>query len=302
MADSPGALIAELVGRILRDSPMQSGSLWQTVGALSPEECGELEAYVRHCQDSGIGLDRLSEAYRVISADTLREQVYFRRHGRYRYSTFAEVADKVYFDQAYMSNYMFGLALTQFLWPNHLEISRFFRASLPRAGGGRYLEVGPGHGAYFLLAMRSGRFSECLGVDISPTSLALTRALLEVETAGHTPWKLMESDFLAFRPEEQGFDAIVMGEVLEHVENPKDFLINIRQLANPGAFIFVTTAVNAPAVDHIYLYRRVEDVVAMAQDAGLSVVDRLATPYPGCTMERTVSESLPINVALVLTK
>lgn len=302
MTETPDALLGGLIERIVRDSPMQSGALQKTMQALSAEEREDLGHYVRFCVEHGIGLDRLSEAYRVISTDTLREQVHFRRHGRYRYSTFAEVADKVYFDDAYMSNYMYGLALTQFLWPNHLEISRFFHSSLAGAKGGRYLEVGPGHGAYFRAALRSGKFAECLGVDISPTSLEQTRALLESEPDNGTRWELLQSDFLAMAPASARFDAIVMGEVLEHVEDPAAFLAKMYELANPGAFVFITTAINAPAVDHIFLYRSVGEVVAMAEGAGFRVVDMLATPYPGCTMETTVAQSLPINIALVLGK
>jgi len=304
MTEPDDALLEDLASRIVRYSPMQSSALRKALEKLTGEERGDLARYVRHCADHGIGPDRLAEAYRVISEDTLREQVHFRRNGKYRYSSFAEVADKVYFDDAYMSNYMYGLALTQFLWPNHLEIARFFRASLGRARGGNYLEVGPGHGAFFRQAIRSGRFDSCLGVDISPTSLAQTRALLEAESGSGkgTPWTLVESDFLAMAPTAHKFDAIVMGEVLEHVEAPADFLAKIFQLANPGAFVFITTAINAPAVDHIYLYRSVGEVVSMAEQAGFRVDDILATPYPGCTMEDTVAQVLPINIALVLGK
>lgn len=302
MAEDADALLCELMARIVRDSPMQASALERTMEKLTEEERADLGGYVHHCLDSGINLDRLSEAYRVISTDTLREQIYFRRNGRYRYSTFSEVADKVYFDEAYMSNYMYGLALTQHLWPNHLEISRFFRESLPGAHSGRYLEVGPGHGAYFRLAIRSGKFDTCFGVDISPTSLALTRALLESEPTNGTRWTLLESDFLTMDAAQARFDTIVMGEVLEHVEAPALFLEKLFQLANPGATVFITTAVNAPAVDHIYLYRTVEEVERMAEQAGFVVADKLATAYPGCTMEQTVAQSLPINVALVLTR
>lgn len=302
MTEQADALLDDLLALIIQDSPMQAVALRRTVATLSPDEREDLVDYVRLCVDNGVGLARLSEAYRTISTDTLREQVYFRRHGTYRHSTFAQVADQVYFDPGYMSNYMYGLALTQFLWPNHLEIFRFFKASLARARGGRYLEVGPGHGAYFRLALRSGRFEHCLGVDISPTSLQQTRDLLAAEPAGGVPWTLLESDFLAMPAPETAFGGIVMGEVLEHVEDPAAFLRKTHELAGPGSFVFVTTAVNAPAVDHIYLYRSVGEVESMARDAGFNVVDVLATPYPGRSMEQTVQERLPVNVALVLGK
>ncbi len=91
-----------------------------------------------------------------------------------------------------------------------------------------------------------------------------------------------------------------MGEVLEHVEQPFLFLRRIKDLANQGAFIFITTAVNAPAIDHIYLFRTVDEVHDLAVTAGLKVKEILATPYKGCTMDETVQQKLPINVAMVL--
>jgi 2-polyprenyl-3-methyl-5-hydroxy-6-metoxy-1,4-benzoquinol methylase len=196
---------------------------------------------------------------------------------------------------------MYGLALTLFLWPNHLEIIRFFRRVLPRRSGGNYLEVGPGHGVFIRYATRYGGFASYLGIDVSSTSLEMTRRLLSCDsTIDRRTWKLLHGDFLATSDIQGQFDAIVMGEVLEHVEEPLRFLQRIKDLASEGAFIFITTAVNAPAIDHIYLFRTVDEVCDMAIQAKLQVKDVLATPYKGCTMEETVLQKLPVNVAMVL--
>lgn len=299
---NPHPLTIQLVERISSDNAMHLRSLQQAISALRPQEARELESYIDFCVSEGIDLDLLALAYRTITDDTLREQIYFRRHGKYRYSTFAEVADSVYFADDYMRRYMYGLALTLYLWPNHLEIVRFFRKAIAGVAGNAYLEIGPGHGAFFRHAVALGGFCSYLGVDISPTSLDLTRRLLKHDDAALAgkDWKLVESDFLALADTETRFDAIVMGEVLEHVEDPGKFLERIRSLSNPGAFVFVTTAVNAPAVDHIFLFRSVDEVTNMATAAGLEVADLLAVPYKGLSLEEAVAQMLPINVALVL--
>lgn len=296
-------LTIELVDRITSENAMQFRSLDQAVAALQPGEAGELESYIAFCISEGVQLECLASAYLTITNDTVREQIFFRRHGHYRYSTFEEVASSVYFDDNYMKRYMYGLALTLYLWPNHLEIVRFFRSTIADARGLAYLEVGPGHGAFFRHAVALGGFRSYLGVDISPTSLTMTKRLLS--RAGPAlegkDWRLLQSDFLALPSDASRFDAIVMGEVLEHVERPELFLERIRALSSPEAFIFVTTAVNAPAVDHIFLFRSVEEVTAMATAAGLVVTNQLAVPYKGLSLEETVAQKLPINVALVLT-
>lgn len=292
-----------LTTEIVRLLPLQANSLPVAVAALAPDEQAELEEYLAFAASKGWDVARLAEAYQSITNDTLREQVYFQRNGHYRHSDFESVAKGVYFDDDYMSRYMYGLALTLYLWPNHLTLLRFFRQQFPRGRAGRYLEVGPGHGAFFRWAVRHGAYNEYLGVDISPTSLEMTKRLLAGETDLDTrACRLVEADFLEERGIEGPFDALVMGEVLEHVEQPGRFLSRLRELAAPDAFIYISTAINAPAVDHIYLFRNVDEVASLAQDAGLRVVETCATPYVGCSMEETIRRRLPVNVAMVLSR
>lgn len=295
-------LLNSLVAHIVLGNPMQARALEEVVLSLHQKEKTDLEDYLNFCKSDGISIENLTKAYLTITIDTLREQVFFQRHGKYRYASFKEVADKVYFDPAYMTHYMHGLALTLFLWPNHLEILRFFRKAQLQKQGNYYLEVGPGHGIFFRDAVRNRRFNSYIGVDISPTSLEMTRKLLSSDPSLQgAAWTLLNADFLATDDLQGCFDAIVMGEVLEHVEEPLLFLVRIKELANKGALIFVTTAVNAPAIDHIYLFRTVDEVRDMVITAGLSIKEILVTPYKGCTMQETAQQKLPINVAMVLT-
>lgn len=301
MTSHSSPLFSLLLSHIAQANPMQARSLEKVIFGLHEKEKTELEDYLIFCKSDGINIENLTKAYLTITMDTLREQVFFQRHGRYRYKSFKDIKNKVYFDPAYMTYYMHGLALTLFLWPNHLEIFRFFRKAQLQNQGNRYLEVGPGHGIFFREAARNRRFKSYTGVDISPTSLEMTRKLLSSDRSLHgASWTLLNADFLATDSLQGPFDAVVMGEVLEHVEEPLLFLIKIRELANKGAFIFVTTAVNAPAIDHIYLFRTVDEVCDMVIAAGLSIEKILATPYKGCTMQETIEQKLPINVAMVL--
>ena len=98
------------------------------------------------------------------------------------------------------------------------------------------------------------------------------------------------------------YDAIVMGEVLEHVEEPQVFLEKIRDLATDDAFIFITTPINAPAVDHIYLFDSLESIESIVAAAGLAVRESQMIPYPGQSVDESLEQVLPINVTLVLEK
>ena len=50
-------------------------------------------------------LEEIGDAYLLFVEDTLEETKYFVENERYRYSTLAEVADSVYFNDDYMTKY-----------------------------------------------------------------------------------------------------------------------------------------------------------------------------------------------------
>jgi hypothetical protein len=111
--------VNELRDSILGLNPLQSDFLEESLRDVAADELGDLNAYVHFGKSLGLDIPYLATCYDLIVKDTLREQMYFLRHGKYRYSTFDEVAESVYFDDEYMRKYMHGLALTAYLWPNH---------------------------------------------------------------------------------------------------------------------------------------------------------------------------------------
>jgi 2-polyprenyl-3-methyl-5-hydroxy-6-metoxy-1,4-benzoquinol methylase len=284
-------------------NPMHYRFVSHAIQQLTADEQTRLAQYIAFCRAQGVSDARLTESYLTIVNDTLREQARFRKEKRYRFSTFAEVADSVYFDDDYMSRYMYGLAVSSFLWPNHLDLFRFFQRTLPTAKPGRYLEIGPGHGYFLMTAMRLGAFDDFLAVDISETSINQTRALI-----GHfapdlaARAQLQTMDFLDSDLPSGGFDAVVMGEVLEHVEQPSAFLDQIRRVAADDAHIYLSTCINAPAVDHITLFRDPQELERLFAASGLAIADELIRPYEGKTLEQSLAGLLPINVAYVLRK
>jgi hypothetical protein len=297
------AALEELNRAIVAQNPVHADFLAASVDGMTADALDALQKYVAYCTERGKAIAYLADCYNTIVNDTLNEQFFFFKHGRYRYSKYVEVAQNVYLDPAYMNKYMYGLALSAFLWPNHRRMSEFFERTFPRGKRGAYLEIGPGHGYYLRTAAELGNFDRLVGIDISPTSVAMTRDILEhsgLETSAEI--RIVESDFLASREEDRTYSCIVMGEVLEHVEQPALFLEAIAERADADTHIFLTTCVNAPAVDHIYLFHTPAEVEELIRSCGLDVVEALNVPITGKTLEQCAKQGLPINVAYVAKK
>lgn len=295
--------IQKLVDFIVEEMPVHQKVMSSALSRLTPEDFSLLDEYIHYCAQKGISIQDLGESYLTIVQDTFKEQMYFLKHGNYRNSSFSDVAKDVYFNEDYMSRYMFGLALTSFLWPNHVEIKKFFARTLPKTSKGAYLEIGPGHGYFLMKAMQQSAYDSFLGVDISETSIKMTEDIINhycPERKGQ--YELRLADFLDSDLPKNSFSAVVMGEVLEHVEQPDVFMKRIHQLATDDAYVFVTTCCNAPAIDHIYLFRHPDEVSDMFAACGFKIAEPLILPYEGLSLEDTLKKKLSINVAYVLKK
>ncbi|MEO5571600.1 MAG: class I SAM-dependent methyltransferase [Bacteroidia bacterium] len=292
------ALLEEIV--VL--NKMQKSFIQSSLEALTPEEIENLNIYIDFLvTKESLEISYIAKCYDLIVKDTLREQIYFLRHKHYRYSTYEEVAGSVYLNDDYMTKYMYGLAITSFLWPQHCQMKRWFSDRIPKNRKGKYLEIGPGHGYYFMDAQKKTSFENFIGVDISPTSIRLTKSILESGFFGKfSNYELKLIDFLAVDLNEK-YDAVVMGEVLEHVESPVAFIKKINKSSKQDAFIYVTTVINAPAIDHIALFTNVEDLDKCVNDGGLKLKEYFLTASNNkLSVEENLKKLLPVNIAMVL--
>jgi 2-polyprenyl-3-methyl-5-hydroxy-6-metoxy-1,4-benzoquinol methylase len=144
-------------------------------------------------------------------------------------------------------------------------------------------------------------YTQFEGIDISPKSVEMTRDILESGDFGtFSNYALLCQDFLNAEPSTASFDALVMGEVLEHVEDPGAFLRRIRELTRPDSYIYISTCMNAPAVDHLALFTSAAHLESIIEDAGLRIADQCLVPYQGLTVTETEEKQLPMNIGAVL--
>ena len=144
--------------------PRADGPFQGEVGAREEPGHADVEAESRH------------EAAGFFGA-AQQEELFFRRHDRYRLESLGQAIEEVYSQPAVMTRYMNGLLMSQLWWANHTRALLSYEEDFLAGAAGRCLEIGPGHGLLMHLAARSG-FASVEALDISAASLALTKAAL----------------------------------------------------------------------------------------------------------------------------
>lgn len=229
-------------------------------------------------------LEELARDYHWLCDEMNKEELYFRRTGEYRLSTFEAANREIYANADYMRRYMNGVLLSHIFWDNHARVIENYASSFLPANrdGYRHLEVGPGHGLLLYLAASDPRCATATGWDVSDTSIAATRTML-ARLGVTRPVELVNQNIFDAVADGQTFDSIVISEVCEHLEDPKAALAQLRARLAPGGRIFINIPVNSPAPDHIYLLRTPEEVVELVRDAGLGIESVTLFPMTGLT-------------------
>lgn len=251
----------------------------------------------------GEPLEYLVECYLFLNQMVMEEQYYFVKHGKYRNATLADVNKSVYQNEEYMTRYMTGVTISDYVWNQHIKIIRFYeKCLLELENQNLYLEIGPGFGQFLIRAIKSEKWKEYFAVDISPTSVKNCQQYLEyVGVKDRKQISIINQDFLQFDLRRK-FDFIVCGEVLEHVEKPLEMLKKICDLLSNGGTAFVTTVINSPTIDHIYLFASVQEVLDLAEEAGFKVEDYFCATAGNMSLEKAEKRKLSINITLLLKK
>jgi len=293
-------MIEELINEIIKQNNFQQNFLKYSLALLKNNEKREFLNYIQYCNSIGKDIYYLAKAYNQMSNDAMKEQLYFKRHNKYRYDSQHQINKIVYANSEYMEMYMHGLAVSSFLWTQHIKIRRYFENVFPKNITGQYLEIGPGHGYFFLKALQNCAYNFFTGIDISPISAEIAKDFLIKSNNQLNNFDIIVSDFLSFETTKR-FSGIVMGEVLEHVEDPYIMLRKIVDVSDQNPNIFITTCINAPMIDHIYLFRSLEEVDDLIYSAGLRTVNKMAVPYSEKSLKESLDNKLPVNVAFLLT-
>ena len=114
--------------------------------------------------------------------------------------------------------------------------------------GSRVLEVGCGTGAQTVSLARNSPGARIVAFDRSTTSLA--RAIERVAALGMSNVEFLHADLYALPFEAESFDHVFICFVLEHLSNPIDALLLLKQLLTPGGTITVFEGDHGSAYFH----------------------------------------------------
>ena len=240
----------------------------------------------------------------LFSLEFLKLQVNLVKTGHYPYSTFEEVQKYVYDDPNRKLTgpwYMMALFFSQIFWITHYKVNEFFLNEMctNRKQHGRILEVPAGTGIFISNFLERNKTWHGAALDISDSAIDFARNTFQVFHIGDSRVNLIQDDVYKFKPEVK-YNVILCGEFLEHLEDPLGALKKLYSILDDDGELFLTVAVYAAMIDHIYLYKSVQEVRDQILDAGFGIKSELVQNV----FQRGKSEGAetPINYSAILTK
>ncbi len=292
-----------IVARIDEKNPLHSKKLKKTLKKMDEAyfvRANEfLHRYIQLLENENKTLDYAIDCYLQMIADVNFESVAFIESGEYSSKSFDEVNKRVYGNPDIMEYYMHGLLLSQFLWTHHYDILLYFNRTIEanKNNISNYLEVGGGHGLYISEAISIiGDKANYDLVDISKSSLDIAKKMINNDRVNYRL-----TDVFEYFPDKK-YDFITMGEVLEHVEEPVKLLEKLGSLLSENGKLYITTPTNAPAIDHIYLFRNADDIRAVIHKAGFDIEDEICIYSEDLPPEIAEQYKISMMYAGVLTK
>ena len=155
-----------------------------------------------------------------------------------------------------------------------------------QVGGPEVLDVGCSQGIASILLAREGH--RVIGIDREHEAIRAARERLDQEEAPvreRVEFRVAEGRAVGFA--DASFDAVLLGEVLEHQLDPGKLLAEARRVLRPGGRIVVTTPYGVhPYPDHkepLYLSALLERLSSKLSIAEIALLDR----YAGVVAERS---------------
>jgi len=302
-------MIEKILNYIYDKSPTQRKKLPKVLSE-NPEISKELDLFLSNysifMDKSNISYKDICDAYELLNIQMTYSRLHFLETGDYPAHEYRdEIFSNIYNNENTMSNYMLGVALSQFLWKHHFMIYQFYKKTVNKLRDKKnFLEIGPGHGLFLLELIKSIKHKEATFdcIDLSKISLNISKELIGAIKPEILPQiRFIQGDINLFN-ENITYDFITMGEVLEHVDNPLKILRNINRILDKDGSFFMSTCVDCPAIDHIYHFKNISEIEELISKAGFKIKDKIIaySEEMGTQMQKTYKPD--ISYASILMK
>lgn len=246
-------------------------------------------------------VESMADAFVRFSTDVNFAQARYEAAGHYEHKSFEDCKASVYSRDDAMDDYLSGIFLTNFLWAHHLDLSLLFESRFIErlADHAHIIEIASGHGGWGLWALERRAQATLTGFDISPKAIEMSTRLAQAagkaDRAQYRLQDVMTLDAATIDPA----DACICSFLIEHLERPEHLLSVIAKLLRPRGTAFLTGALTAAQIDHIYEFRFESELVQLAERHGLRVLD-MRSAGPARTLRG--ARFLPRSIALVVQK
>lgn len=295
-------ILEYIIDKISAANPVSAKKLRKNYAKFSAQHIREaeefLELYSVYLKSISKDIDYAVGCYMKMTGDMFIERMKFLETGEYSNKLYKDVDEKIYSNPEIMDYHMHGLAIGQFLWPDQYIRFRFFSDNLMKyIPIGSYLEIGGGHGLYVREAVKQleGKCDFTV-IDISQSSLNICKNMSSEKNV-----KFILKDIFEYHHTDK-FDFITVGEVIEHLEDPLKLLKKIHSILNDDGTVYLTTPVNAPMIDHIYLFNNVNEIKELLQQAGFKIVDDVQAYSEDLPEELAIQYKIPLMYACFLKK
>lgn len=298
--------LSRVYEHIAKKSPFQKNAIGKILEKANQPYLDWTEDLIRRlgcCLGDGDQSEKLADYYLQYTELIKIEEMHFYKESKYRQSDFAEVERQVYSRNEHMQMYVCGLGLTLVFWPGHYGVFQFFQKEfLPLIRNLRTAaEVGLGHGIYQTELLKAAPEVRSILIDISPMALKMTKKLIDVTGLDIHRVQCLQCDIQKGIPlPDSGIDILLLGEIIEHLQTPSPVLKALTKKMTANGFCFLSTAANAPAEDHILLFKNRQEIRNLISQSGWIVFKEHSSSLDGIEVEDAEVHGHPINYAAVL--
>lgn len=244
---------------------------------IDKDYCEIADVVLNYFQSQNISSKTIAKDYMDMVSDMKKEMLFFERFGKYRCESQNDALIAVYSQPEVMKYYMNGIIISQILWSHHFNMLKYFKSGIVSLSQTKMntimntiLDIGAGHGLYSLIVKNNLNTGLIDIVDISKQSLKITEAIIGSEYIDYH-----DTDISDYCPS-YTYDLIILGEILEHLDKPEEMLLKAKDLLSDQGYIFLTVPTNAPAIDHVYLFRSSTEICNMIAGTGLIITSAIS--------------------------